>query len=710
MKLLILKLVFSLLPYHIENVLQLIPSKKIAACVPSKNGVAVTTGMINFFNEDFTKKQFRGWESSFAENNFKFTKNEILKNIYEDQSWTKLFIYRDPVERVESAFKSKCLQNDFDYNKGCESIFGKKITSLNEAVNFIKTTKNAEDLDRHIHPQKSFCYNAFEHLDQFQYVLRFDQKNIKKNLYSFFSMFYPKSQIDKAWDAGEKFAGVSHITSTRFKKHFFNTEQIQFLEKFYEEDYRVFNILPAPKTDLLIPAMGRFDMVKRHMHSFWKFYFAPIIVVDDGKTDMSGEYAEFCRLKPCSYFWVGFNQGLSFKRNRLAEKSTSEYIFFADADIVWKKSSDLMYAIDVFNDGYDIVAMSYGKDWIGELSGTKTDILMKKNLVFPVNSYTKNCVRTDIADNQFLTKKQTMLRNPLREELKMQEHMPFFYDAKFDSKLKVIQCKSLLLGHERTPDLALRDENARKANALVKRRVVEATEREKSTRIMVVLVSSYSTRERFHAVMNTWAKDVVFPHTIAIVGDYKLCSLENKYGFPCFFSAFTSYKEIVVKIALFFETQKNEDVYSHFIKVDDDTFVLFQNLKKFIYQQHNDTTVSGSAVGGTERYGGLFYPQGGAGYLFHKSVLKKIIDSFVKIALNQSKYALEPSHAEDVAFGLSLDWKKIDLKSFMQIFQIYTTLESFEKNHDKRFNKNMVTIHGLKSAKSIKQFYYDHVQ
>ena len=431
----------------VEDALYLIPEKKIAICAPSKTGCAYTIAIVNALNDkplhwDSSRASVLGW-----------TEEEVVSKIYDDPEWTKMVTFRDPVERFKSAVKSKCFQDDFGNAAGCTATFRRGVRSMSTAVDYIRTKKSAAGLNRHIHEQAGFCYNISAHLASFQHQYLFDHRLNIRRLHEFLSGFFPEETVKRAADKAHRSIPQSHRTAGRFLGRRMSAADEDFVRKFYANDYNTFPFRPQPNIELLIPTTAQKDIAMRQVESFWKYYHAWVRIADDGDDDESAAYAEFCRLRPCVYTYYGKNKGLSFKRNRLAEQAKTELVFFADADTVWTENSDLLEIKRILLDGADLVAMTINeKRWVGSLAGTETNITFDMRNIKPYGNYKADCVKTDIADNTFLTRRSLVISSPWQEEYKMGEHMPFFFKLKQTTNATVVQCKNIWLRHERPVD------------------------------------------------------------------------------------------------------------------------------------------------------------------------------------------------------------------------------------------------------------------
>jgi glycosyltransferase involved in cell wall biosynthesis len=433
--------------YSVEDALYLIPEKKIAICAPSKTGCAYTIALINSLNN-----KPLGWSVSKAKA-LGWSEGDVVSKIYADPEWTKMVTFRDPVERFKSAVRSKCFQQDFGFKNECTAMVSRDVRSMSAAVDYIRSKKSAAGLDRHIHEQAGFCYNISAHLASFQHQYLFDHRLNIRRLHGFLSGFFPEETVKHAADKAHRSIPQSHHTTGRFRGYRMSTADENFVREFYANDYNTFPFRPQPNIELLIPTTAQKDIAMRQVESFWKYYHAWVRIADDGERDESAAYAKFCRLRPCVYTYYGKNKGLSFKRNRLAEQAETELVFFADADLVWTENSDLLEITRILLDGADLVAMSFNKQrWIGSLTGSATNITFDMRNTEPYGRYKADCVKTDIADNAFLTRRSLVIASPWPEEYKMGEHMSFFLKLKQTTNATVVQCKNIWLRHERPVD------------------------------------------------------------------------------------------------------------------------------------------------------------------------------------------------------------------------------------------------------------------
>lgn len=79
---------------------------------------------------------------------------EAVEKILRDPTWIKVVIYRDPLERFLSAYRSKC--EDFDADQVCSNVFHGRNPSFAGAVRQFILKENFSP-DGHFYPQAEIC-------------------------------------------------------------------------------------------------------------------------------------------------------------------------------------------------------------------------------------------------------------------------------------------------------------------------------------------------------------------------------------------------------------------------------------------------------------------------------------------------------------------------------------------------------------------------
>lgn len=434
---------------HVQDVLYVLPQYKLAMCVPSKNGCAFTAATFSSIN----KKKGNFWISSFPE---KYGINNVESEIYNCSNWTVAMVVRYPTDRMKSAWLSKCnkktMENSFNY---CKEIFGGKYSVISDAIeNVLNIPHNQRD--RHVHQQIDFCHNIKKYVPGGRVsIYQHSPQRSKEQLFTILKNSGVPNDIIK-----QSFKTASKLLLKTLGHHRTNTPATlisKTLEKRiiknYQSDIDTFGILPRPPIEVLIPAMGFFDVVKRNMESAWQFYSVHIIIADDGPEDLTSEYEAYCFERECTYMYVGFDRGLSFKRNRLAEAATSDFVFFCDADTVWTKNTNLIEAMKISSLGASIVGFTQEKsrkNWHGKLWKCFDRICLCGTTERVWLDNAQRCFKTDIVKNIFLTTRQFILNHPWNNTLKVYEHSAHFYSIKKNSKAIIVQCDYLEYNHIRT--------------------------------------------------------------------------------------------------------------------------------------------------------------------------------------------------------------------------------------------------------------------
>ena len=438
----------ALPPKHVQESLYVLPKYKLAMCVPSKNGCALTAGIFSELNPKFDGPF---WTASFPST---FNITNVQETIYQSPEWTKVMIVRHPVERVKSAWRSKCGDTKERKASRCKAIFGTRSTILSDAVESM-LTKPRETRDRHVHHQVDFCFGISDYVSKGTVQVYQHSSDLFQNIVESILLHVgvPNDQIQRATET------ANTIITEKYGNHITENPAVllsQSLEKRIIEDYQIdidtFHILPQPQINVLVAAMNQFEIVKENLESLWKFYFVTAYVVDDGPKDLSAEYKEYCFARPCTYRYVGFDRGLSFKRNRLAELAQTDLVFFSDADTIWTLASDLLSAATILSNGASIVGFSYTnkKKFYGELwVNDEGRLCLCNKEKRPWEDHNLGCFQSDVSLNQFLTTRQFALSHPWNETLKVYEHGHYFYTIKKTSRATVIYCTDLLLEHNK---------------------------------------------------------------------------------------------------------------------------------------------------------------------------------------------------------------------------------------------------------------------
>lgn len=206
---------------------------------------------------------------------------------------------------------------------------------------------------------------------------------------------------------------------------------------------------------MIIKTFERPKCIKRLVESIYAYYPDAIILIGDDseiscKDELEKKYAE----KKLRVFELPKDSGLSYGRNFLLENVETEYFLLLDDDFVFDEKTNIEYCLNMLKEkdldilggyfrNYKIVNTWFDKiivlsqkifryeiptNYIGKLDfdeKTRTLYASYERHRFPEYEL------TDIVHNFFIGKtKKVLLENPWDNDLKLQEHTPFFLEAK----------------------------------------------------------------------------------------------------------------------------------------------------------------------------------------------------------------------------------------------------------------------------------------
>ena len=190
-------------------------------------------------------------------------------------------------------------------------------------------------------------------------------------------------------------------------------------------------------------------------------------------------------------------------------------------------------------------------------------------------------------------------------------------------------------------------------------------------KILVLLFTCEKNIDLVQAAVDTWLKDVDYPHYIKIVGSY---NMPDSIGPHQVYKPLEqeAYYDLSRKVYMSFCKYIDHD-WDYLIKCDDDTYVNFPRLLKFLHrcrQENIDYTGAGNYFIGrrwhlcntqcnTDRE---CYAQGGAGYVLSKHAVTDILPH-----LQQTQHTAWEK-AEDVAVGQAAKLANISFKCHANLF------------------------------------------
>jgi beta-1,3-N-acetylgalactosaminyltransferase 2 len=214
------------------------------------------------------------------------------------------------------------------------------------------------------------------------------------------------------------------------------------------------NLQEPRKIEILISTMGRHDKVFELVASIKEYHTYSIIVADDGRESMKDLYTKKC--PACSYYWVGYDKGLSYKRNFLVKTSTSDFVVLLDDDMIWTESVDVHKALELLKKDTDIVGFKLDDR---ELYPVKTRIVNKTLSRCKIQQTSANrCFDTDYVLNVFIAKRSVLLKNKWDEDLKLAEHSAFFFMLK-ENRVRVKLCMDMFIKHNNKKRSVYQDSN-----------------------------------------------------------------------------------------------------------------------------------------------------------------------------------------------------------------------------------------------------------
>lgn len=174
-----------------------------------------------------------------------------ISNILRDPSWYKAFIYRDPLERFLSAYRSKC--EGFDHIYNCDHAFHHKIPTFGGAIRRI-ILRDDYFGDDHFEHQANYC-NLRQTLPYFnesflittatsskgiRQILRNAHVDVSPEVNDILDIYF--SPVGNTGEHGH-LTNSSEISS--LLKYYNHDCYIRLMVDYFKEDYTLFNI-PIP--------------------------------------------------------------------------------------------------------------------------------------------------------------------------------------------------------------------------------------------------------------------------------------------------------------------------------------------------------------------------------------------------------------------------------------------------------------------------------
>ena len=126
--------------------------------------------------------------TTFAKEHNVFNYNLTVRDIsilISNSSWNKAIIYREPLSRFLSAYRSKCGGFDSDGYSWCRNAFGSRDVSFEAAV--FKMYHFEVERDPHFARQSEFCGGLRETLRHYQFKFEMNPSTLRKHLWRLFN-------------------------------------------------------------------------------------------------------------------------------------------------------------------------------------------------------------------------------------------------------------------------------------------------------------------------------------------------------------------------------------------------------------------------------------------------------------------------------------------------------------------------------------------
>lgn len=223
---------------------------------------------------------------------------------------------------------------------------------------------------------------------------------------------------------------------------------------------------------MVIKTFERFECVKRLVKSIYTYYPDAIIVIGDDSEQSCKQYFDTAYPnKNLIVYELPSDCGLSYGRNYLLKQVQTDYFLLLDDDFVFDKKTDIEYAFSLLKEkkldilggylrNYKTICNPFDRflvfwesvfryevpaNYIGKIQFDEENRDLYVNYIihdFPEFVY------SDIVLNFFIAKTIRIIEdNPWDEELKLQEHTPFFFMAK-QKQFKIAFTNHLSIRHK----------------------------------------------------------------------------------------------------------------------------------------------------------------------------------------------------------------------------------------------------------------------
>ena len=195
------------------NRLAVVPNMFLIVCTIDK---CAQTTQLELLRHLANQKPLRKGQNPFT---LSSKNREYLHQNLQNDSWKKMVVIRDPVERFVSAYKSKCLLADEDGHRHCSHEF--KIPQQNMSIDIvIAHLEKKKSSNYHWSLQSETCGGIHNYIHHFT-IIPFH------NLSMFCTYLNCYQYLEKKYD--------KHTTNAT--KSYLTTQQIQKVKNIYKLDY-----------------------------------------------------------------------------------------------------------------------------------------------------------------------------------------------------------------------------------------------------------------------------------------------------------------------------------------------------------------------------------------------------------------------------------------------------------------------------------------
>jgi len=138
------------------------------------------------------------------------------------------------------------------------------------------------------------------------------------------------------------------------------------------------------------------------------------------------------------------DRGLSWGRNFLVSQAKTKYVLIIDDDTVFTEHTNLKRLEDIMDStDLDILGFECGFDYMGsyKIEGNKVHLLPQRN----------NNGLYDYVPNMFIARRESLVKYPWDEALKIGEHFAYFFEHYPNLKIDYTTEVSILHEHITTP-------------------------------------------------------------------------------------------------------------------------------------------------------------------------------------------------------------------------------------------------------------------